>query len=437
MYKPMKNQYTQEYKQVVVPVVLGTIGMALYYFTDGIFSSSALGDNGISAVAMAWSIVTFVEAIAVGIGTGGAIRYSISSGNKEKANRYFIETVILLTIASVVLTVVALTISKPLFHFLGAEGELFDLTVEYSKVALGGLFIQIFAYGSLPMVRNMGGYKATSIAMEIGYMANFILDYVLMFVFKFGMTGCAWAYLSGQIIIFFPCMWYLYKAYKEIEKPRMNLMDHLETAAMIGRTGIAPAGLYISQNIVSTYIYTRFVLYGGDSALSSYNVIVYTVGISNTFHRAIMEGSQPLISRYYGLRKMDACKHMAKCLLTCFIGLFIICACITIIFQNQFIDMFHVSSIVEGMSHKWLLFYLFGYTCTCVTRTATSFLSAIDRSRAATLITYFEPILMVIAVTVVPMFFKLNGVWYGIVGTYVFVSIISSTISLSNYHRLH
>lgn len=409
-----KNDIKKAYINAMLPALLGSIGMGIYYFTDGLFIGNALGDDGMSAISISWAIVTFLISIATGIGMGGSIRYSIAlgKGDKEDTKYYFFTTVILLFVASVVLTVVFFLFSNDVLRFLGASGNVLVLSQEYTILVVYGIIFQVMGVGAIPLVRNMGGHVVASTAMGMGYLLNFVLDYVLMFIFPLGMLGCSIAYISGQIVVAVPCMIFLALHYKsEYRSESINLIKFLNYAERLAVTGLSPFGLYFSQNIVAMFINKAFITQGGSEALASYTVVIYIAGITNTLHRAIMDGSQPLLSQYFGESDFKASNIVAKMMygysaLLISVGVFAI-----VLLKNKVASFFGVSNAVTLIVAERLPQYILAYIFICFSRTTLTYFYALDKNLSAGILTYAEPSLYLALLMLLPRFFGLDGIW--------------------------
>lgn len=430
----MNKRLNHEYWKTLIPIFLGSIGMAIYYFTDGLFIGNALGDDGMSSITISWTIVTFLTAIATGVGFGGSIRFAVAKGegDEEDAKKYFFSTIQLLLFISIILTVILVIWNKKILILLGAQGNVLTYSVEYCFLVSWGVVFQVFGIGALPLVRNTGGYKLASLSMGIGYMVNFVLDYVLMIVIPLGMVGCSIAYIAGQIVVAVPCFLYLLNEAKKRYNQLFELDAIKETLKAILITGIAPFGLYFSQNIVSVLINKGFINTGGSEALACYTVVIYIAGITNTLHRAVMDGSQPLMSHYQGKSKIKEANIMAINMYLFSAILIGIGAFVTLVFKTQIVASFGVSKQVEYNVGIYLPFYLVGYTAVCFGRTTISYLSSIDQAKLASILTYYEPIVMSITVLVIPQIVGPEGMWIAIIGTYLSVAIVSIIMILYN-----
>ena len=82
----------------------------------------------------------------------------------------------------------------------------------------------------------------------------------------------------------------------------------------IFKAGLAPFGLALTPNI-SLVIINRFsASYGGEKAIATYACISYIICIIYMVLQGVGDGSQPLISKYYGEKRtndLTEAEHMA------------------------------------------------------------------------------------------------------------------------------
>lgn len=422
----IRNEYIRE----AFAAFFGTFGMALYYFTDGLFIGNAVGDDGMSAITISWNIVLFLTAVAGAIGMGGSIRFTVSLGRSgiPGAAQVLRTTLRLLAGTAFVLTVGLLLLEEPLLQMLGAYGRVLVLCRQYSTTVLIWTPVQLAGLGLLPLVRNLGGHRLAGIAMSAGYVVNFLLDWVLMVWFPLGMFGCSLAYIAGQTVIALPCVVFIFRKYNRKFKKQGAAGGGLRRAAEIVGTGAAPFGLYFSQAVVSAVISRRFLRCSGSAALAGYTVIVYAAGIVNTLHRAVMEGSQPLISRYSVKQDPGSAAAAAGGMYLFSMSLIFVGAVLSLALKQQIVGLFGVSEGAEAQVSQWLPAYLLGYSCISFSRTVVSHLSAIDRTLPAALLTYLEPVCVLGLVSLLPTWLGPDGIWIGIITAYTLTGICAAAI---------
>ncbi|HIX30689.1 MAG TPA: multidrug transporter MatE, partial [Firmicutes bacterium] len=115
---------SREFFFYVIPSILSFALAGVYSIVDGFFVGNSIGDYGLSAINIAYPIVAAVQAVGTGIGTGGAVYYSIYRAEKreDEARRFAAGAIWGLLAASVLLTVLVSALNRPLLRLLGAEG---------------------------------------------------------------------------------------------------------------------------------------------------------------------------------------------------------------------------------------------------------------------------------------------------------------------------
>ena len=232
--------------QYVIPSMLAFALSGVYAIADGFFVGNALGDNALAAINVAYPLTAFLQAVGTGIGMGGAIEYSIQigKGNHQEARQYYGMALILLGIASVLLTLLYLAGASYILGLFGATGDIFTLGKEYLLYISFGAVFQIVGTGLVPLIRNMGGAVIAMAAMITGFLTNILLDYLFVWVFPWGMMGAAVATAIGQAMTFLVCVgFFVFKRQKpslHFEKKALTY-----TRRIIG-VGLSPFGLTLS-----------------------------------------------------------------------------------------------------------------------------------------------------------------------------------------------
>ena len=298
--------------QYVIPSVLSFALSGVYAIVDGFFIGNSIGDLGLSAVNIAYPIVGVIQALGTGIGMGGAIYYSIYKAEKkeEQAKNFIAGALWVLMISSVLVTILAFLLNGTLLRLLGAGGELLALGEEYIAVIALGASTQVIGTGPVPFIRNQDGSFYAMISMIAGFVSNIILDYLFVWILGQGVSGAAWATVIGQGVTMLTALaWLLRKKQFTLHIPFSKFG---KVAASILKIGIAPFGLTMSPNISLTIINRFSVAYGGEQAVAVYACIAYAICIVYLILQGVGDGSQPLLSRYYGEGNSDRLKSTRK-----------------------------------------------------------------------------------------------------------------------------
>lgn len=389
----------------IIPSVLSFALSGVYAIVDGFFVGNSLGDIGLSAVNIAYPIVAFIQAVGTGLGMGGAIYYSIyRAEKKEHEARMFTAGALWLMLASsVILTVLVLLCCNPLLQLLGATGNMLAFAEEYIVIITVGTALQIFGTGLVPFIRNLGGSFYAMIAMIAGFITNIILDYLFVWVWGQGVAGAAIATVIGQGVTMLIALAYI------LRKKQFTLKIPISKAgtvsASILKIGGAPFGLAMSPNI-SLIIINRFsASYGGKPAIATYACIGYMICIIYLVFQGVGDGSQPLISQYYGERDFMRLKSIRR-LAYSFTMLLAIIGCIVMYLTRGSLGLlFGTSNEVSTEVAKIIPIFLVSVPFVAIVRVTTASFYASEKHALSYVLTFIEPILMLTLMLILPPLF--------------------------------
>ena len=400
------------FAKYVLPSVLAFALSGVYAIVDGFFVGQSVGDAGLSAINVAFPVVSLMQSLGTGIGMGGAVLWSVRrSADESAAARYVRATLWLLLFASAAMTPCFL-LAAPVMRLFGAEGAVYTYGVDYLNVIVLGAVFQIFATGAVPLIRNAGGTVFAFLTMVSGFLTNILLDYVFVWVLNAGTTGAAIATIIGQAVTAVEAVAYL--LYKKL--PFFgSLRGFGRCAASIARVGIAPFGLTLSP-MLSLMLINRFCMfYDGQPAVACYACIAYAITIVQMLLQGVGDGSQPLISRFYGEGKRREGDRVRLLAYGCAFALALLC-CLLLFFLRGYIGpLFGSSENVSTDVAEVLPIFLIGLLFYAFSRIATAVFYATEKTGFSYLCVYSEPALMLALLFVLPLFWGQAGVWWSAV----------------------
>ena len=389
----------------VIPSVLSFALSGVYAIVDGFFVGHSIGDAGLSAINIAYPVSAFLQAAGTGIGMGGAVYYSISRAEKkEKRSKEFLSaTLWLLILMSVLLTVFAFLLNRPILQLLGAEGSLLSLGMEYNAVIALGAGLQILSTGLVPFIRNHGDPLYAMISMVAGFITNIILDYLFVWVQGRGMTGAALATILGQGVTLLFSLVYFFR--EKLFSLRISLRRVLSLTAPVIKVGLSPFGLTMTPNISLIIINWFCVIYGGDQAVAVYACIAYIICIVYLIFQGVGDGSQPVISRYYGEDQPGRLRSIRR-LAYGFAILLALISCVILFAARDLIGVLFGSSHEVNLEITRIMpVFLVSVPFVAVTRVTTASFYATEESVLSYILTYIEPVLMLVLMLILPPLF--------------------------------
>ncbi len=404
----------RNYYAIVVPSILAFALAGVYSIVDGFFIGQKLGDAGLASVTIGYPLAVLIQAVGTGLGLAGAIRYTVygAQGKKHDQEECYTAAVILLLLVSAVLTAAFLAGLYPILAFLGAEGDILEMTADYVRMLAYGTVFQLLATGLVPFIRNMGGTTYAMVSMILGFVTNIILDYVLVWWIPLGMSGAALATVIGQAVTMAAAVGFLLH-----KRPGMCIPGReklLETWGKMVRIGVAPFGMTLSPTVTLVLMNRFLQIYGGEQAVAVYGCIDYVVAIAYMLLQGVGDGSQPLISECYGERNVKgawgnrrlAYKTAGVITAACVAGLYLA--------RNQIGPLFGASAETAGEVGIRLPLFLGALLFVAFVRVTGSYCYATERAMFSYVLVYAEPILSLTAMLTIPPRLGLDGVWCAI-----------------------
>ena len=357
---------------------------------------------------------------------GGAVHYSISKAenDEKRANNFIACAWWILLLASVLLTGAVYLSAAPILKLLGAEHSILTYATTYIRIIAIGAGLQILGTGLVPFIRNYGGSFWAMIAMLGGFFVNIILDYLFVWVFNFGMTGAAVATIIWQGVTMVIAIFY--SVIKKHFHTHIPLKSVAEYAKSIFKIGLAPFGLALTPNISLVTINRFSAIYGGDEAIATYACISYIICIIYLILQGVGDGSQPLMSKYYGEKNTKSLKNINK-LAYCFAIFLAFLGCwVMLILKNNIGILFGSSAEVNNNIARIIPIFLVSVPFVAIIRIATASFYATEQSLLSYILTFTEPILMLILMLILPLYGGQIMVWWST----VFARIISAVLAL-------
>ena len=226
-----------------VPLLIGNVVQQLYQFADAIVVGRHLGVDALAAVGATGSMLFLLLGFAWGLTSGFAIPTAQAYGARDfAAVRRSVAAGTLLTAAcTVVLTVVAPLLSRPLLELLRTPAELMDDAVVFAQISfLGGGALMFFNYLSA-IIRAIGDSRTPLVFLALSCGLNVVLVILLVGPLAWGVAGAALATVVSQAISVLLCLEFvrrqmpvLHVRREDWRVPRAEVADHLRLGLPMG-----------------------------------------------------------------------------------------------------------------------------------------------------------------------------------------------------------
>ena len=196
----MRGEPENAVKKLAIPIMISMLLTASYNIIDGIWVVG-LGQSVIAAIGFVTPIFMILNGISNGIGSGAtsSIARAVGTDDHDRVSKTATQSLFLILLVSVILTVVILIIQEPVLTLCGAKGETLTDAITYSTPLFLGLAGIMFSNGCSGILRGEGDMKRAMYATIVSVVINAILDPLLIYYLDWGVTGAALATVMSSL----------------------------------------------------------------------------------------------------------------------------------------------------------------------------------------------------------------------------------------------
>ncbi len=282
----------------VTPTVAAMLITGIYVTIDGIFVGHVLGQDGMAGLMLAYPICAVLYAVGalIGMGASSLVSFYLGQGNPAKARHIVGNALVMVLLASALLSFIGIRYGEPMLAWMGAEGEIFTAGLSYLQAYawLGVFAVLSMAFSSL--LRNDGRPGFVTLIMVVGGLLNVLLDYLLMVVFPFGLAGVATATMLSQAVTGLACLWHFFTPRSQLRISWDTLRPDLLLMGETARLGISSFLMYLYLSVVLALHNKALLAVGTSLHVAAYGVISYTEAFFYLVFEGIAMGIQPIAS---------------------------------------------------------------------------------------------------------------------------------------------
>ncbi|MDE6362656.1 MAG: polysaccharide biosynthesis C-terminal domain-containing protein [Lachnospiraceae bacterium] len=393
--------------------ILGMLGISVYILADTFFISLAEGADGITALNLVLPVYSLIFAVGAMIGVGSAIRFKIlRARNDREAEMYFSNALLWALMIGILFILIGVLMPEKLVALLGGDDRIVAVGKDYTAIFM--MFAPFFMWNHIcnAFVRNDGAPSVAMAATLCSSLFNVVFDYVLMFPLRLGMRGAALATALSPVLGVAICSVHLLSKKSTItvrwtvpSARRLFAACQLGISAFVGE---------ISSG-VTTVVFNMIILrLAGNVGVAAYGVVANTSLVAAAVFNGVSQGSQPLLSDYYGRGQTDSVRKVVKLGVGAALGLALlilgmVCALaepITAVFNHE------ENAALTAYAVTGLRLYFIGFLFAGFNIVGTGILSAVESARwafAASISRGFVSI--IVCAFVLSAALGMNGVW--------------------------
>ncbi|MDD5658678.1 MAG: MATE family efflux transporter [Actinomycetota bacterium] len=400
-----------------MPATVGLVVSALYNVVDTLYVGHGVGPLAIAglAIVLPIQILMFAVGMMIGVGSGSIISRSLGRNDKNKAILTSGNGIILNAFFSIIIMIPCYIFLDKILLFLGASKDVIFFSRDYAGIILLGFIFQSFDVAGNNIIRAEGKPRASMYVLILGAVLNIILDPLFIFVFNMGVRGAAIATVLSQfcstlyILLYFNYGKSTFKLNLNMFKIKINVINE------IIKIGFPSFLMTIVDSVIFILFNKAIVKYGNDMYIAVLGISIRIMDITIMPIIGIAQGFSTITGFNYGAKKYSRVRFILK---ESLIWTTVISALSFILifgFPKLMLSIFSTDQDLISIGIIPIRIITAFYITLGVQFIGGSFFQAIGKPIPSMILNLSRQVIFMIpAIIILPLYFKLMGVWFSL-----------------------
>lgn len=410
-----------------IPAAMGVLVMSIYSMVDTIFVGNYVGGIGIAAVTIVAPITFLVSSLGFGIGNGGGSVISIALGKDDEswANRIFGNQLTLTIVLSAIILGSGLLFFDEILFAFGADESTIGPSREYFEFSLYGLPFYMGQLMLINVLRSEDLPLGSMFSLVVPAILNIALDAWLIAGKGMGLEGAAIATAVSQALGCLIATGYVLFAHGKLVPKLRDFIPSWKAIKEISSLGSVP---FLSQSAMSMVIILVIHIldtYGGDTAVSTYGLLIRIIMFAFFPVIGIVQGFMPIAGYNFGAGNRERLGEVIRLSFRAANVIALVIAVIMIVFRRPIVELFTDEAPLINMASTVVIYAFVGFPLIGIQFVSNSYFQAIGRAKPAIFLIILKQVFVILCLVILPLFWGLDGAWMGFPVSEILATIVS------------
>ena len=245
------------------PMIIGNLLQQCYNIADTLIVGRYLGPNALAAVGSAYTLMTFLTSIIIGLCMGSGAVFSVYFGKKEilQMKQRMVASFLFVSAVTVFVNIIVFVFLDGILWGLQVPKEVYGLMRDYIWIIFWGIgFVFLYNYFAYFM-RALGNSLIPLYFLGVAAVLNIVLDILFVVSFQMGVQGAALATVIAQAVSGVGIGVYAWCREKEFRLRKQELMINRtairevvrHSAAACVQQSVMNFGILMIQGLVNSF----------------------------------------------------------------------------------------------------------------------------------------------------------------------------------------
>lgn len=408
------------FRKMFLPTLVSMVSMVVLNITDGAFVGHGVGSDALAAVNIVAPLFMIMAGVGLMFGIGSSVVASIhlARGNSHAANINLTQGIACGTLVGVLIGAAVMLFQEETCRLFGCSDALLWQACSYLRWMALLVPFSVFATAAMFMVRLDGSPRFAMVCTTGAAIMNMVLDYVFIFIFRWGLEGAAIATATAFILETLPIGWYILRRSSTVHLHPVKFsmtsirltVRNLLYQARIGMSGLLGELAIASVVIVGNYVFMRYL---GEDGVAAFSVGCYCLPIVFMMGNAIVQSVQPIVSFAHGAAdaaRLSAARGIAlRAAVVCGIGGMLFMVLASDLISGIFLP---VGCRAYDLCREGLPYFSVAFLVISVNIVMTGYLQSVEAARRATAFTLLRGFILAIpSFVLLPAVAGTPGLW--------------------------
>ncbi len=183
------------------PMILGNLLQQCYNIADTLIVGRFLGAGALAAVGSAYTLMTFLTSVLIGLcmGSGSVFSFYFGKRDEEKMREGMRTSFIFVGVIALAMNIAVFAGLDAILRLLRVPEDIYIIMRDYVQIIfLGIFFVFLYNYFSF-LLRAVGNSVLPLWFLAVSTIVNIVLDLLCVIVWHMGVSGAAWATVIAQM----------------------------------------------------------------------------------------------------------------------------------------------------------------------------------------------------------------------------------------------
>lgn len=309
----VRRRHDREIVALAVPAFGALVAEPLFVMADsaivGHLGTAQLAGLGIASALLTTAVSVFVF---LAYATTAAVSRRVGAGDLQSAIRQGMDGIWLALLLGAAVTAVVLPTAPSLVELFGASDTAAPYAITYLRISALGIPAMLVVLASTGVLRGLQNTRTPLYVAIAGFLANAVLNVVLVYGADLGIAGSAWGTVIAQCGMAAVYLWVVVRGARRHGASLRPDLAGIRASAQAGAPLLVRTLSLRAILMIATAVAARL----GDADIAAHQIVLSLWSLLAFALDAIAIAGQAIIGRYLGAGDTqgarDACRRMVE-----------------------------------------------------------------------------------------------------------------------------